>query len=211
MYKSMNAPMKKIFGIGLVVLGVVVVIIGSVLYVKSRTNSDTQNTLANTPVQNGTGSPSSSTSRHNRVAPAGMKVYENSSYKFSLIYPLSYTTNKLYSIWGNPASGDAAPNREFGINKGTETIFAISVYEKVSDTKKIAELRQKIIAQKTISNGTKASILKGYEHNLLIDSKDFVYIIYSSYADKNSALSQDQNLPEWQQYQDILSSLVIWH
>ena len=79
----MNTQMKQMLVIGSIAVGVVIVVVASVLYLKSRTKNSTPNSA----VQNTAGSESGAKSNHARVAPAGKKVYYNDKFGFSLLYP----------------------------------------------------------------------------------------------------------------------------
>lgn len=197
---------------GVIIAFVVAVLLvggGALAYWLTTRSSDdaSNNTVAN--VTNSATNQTTTNTTQTREVPSGMKLYEKKDFGFSLYYPLSYDSNKDYSVWTANIQ-DSQNNFGFGINKFQETIFSITAYKKVEETDKIASLKTHVVSTTQLSNGLTASILASSQpEHYLIEKNNFVYTISSTYADKSAANQSDLNNPGWNEFDAILNSLVL--
>jgi hypothetical protein len=135
------------------------------------------------------------------VDTSNWKTYRNEKYGFELKYSKIYAENELYSIWTHPG-GAVDQLDEWGVNKGQETIFTITVYPKKKKTEVLQYFGHKVIDEQVTINGEVASKLlgMGVYDELIFENENYIYIIYSSFSSTTST-------PENQEFHNILNSL----
>ncbi|MCK5459746.1 hypothetical protein KAI52_01385 [Candidatus Parcubacteria bacterium] len=128
------------------------------------------------------------------------QTYRNKKFGFEVKYPKEYEKNKNYSIWKLDEGGMGLIS-EWGINRGQETIFVVSVYPKIKKTEVLNHFNHQILEDKVLLNNVEAKRLKGmgiYD-DLFIEQEEYFYIIHSSF-------SSNVNISEYQEYKNILST-----
>ena len=125
-----------------------------------------------------------------------------SKYDYSVIYPKYYGENELYNIWVGERGGAVGLLEEWGVNKGQETIFVISVYPKDNKSEILEYYGHRVLDEKVSINGKTANKLKGmgvYD-DLIVEDENYVFVIHSSFASSTDT-------PEYQEYNNILNNI----
>lgn len=133
---------------------------------------------------------------------ADWETYQNEEYGFSFRYPQDY--QKTANLWEFQQEGDLL--WEWGVNRGQETIIAISLYPQ---EKKEGVFQQygyqatgKIINLNNTVKGEKINMGNAADYDLLIDKEQVFFVISSSFT-----ASPDSE--EYKEYKTILDTLKI--
>ena len=129
--------------------------------------------------------------------------YTNEEYGFSLRYPAAYKEDKHYAIW-TAENSDVHLLDEWGVNKGQESIFVISVYPKKYELAVLDYYDHKIFDESVVINGKTANSLKvrGAYNGYLFRNNEYIFIVYSS-------LSGAAQTDEYKDYLNILNTLEL--
>jgi hypothetical protein len=133
------------------------------------------------------------------------QTYESEEYGFSLKYPERYLGDKFYSIWESENKDDMNLLKEWGVNKGQETVFVISIYSKGKKDFVLDYFNFSFTDEnKELKNNINANIITGglSDNGLLVEKNDNIYIIQSSFA-------SNSNLKEYDEFISILDKLII--
>lgn len=134
------------------------------------------------------------------VDTSNWKTYRNAEYGFEVKYPREYLDKVKYNIW--EASNDKiALLLNWGINKGQETIFAISVYPKHNKEELINSNQLKISNEQVSLPKVKVEIVKFPSFkSFMVESENYIYIIQSSFS--------EDYYNEYSEYRDFYAMLL---
>lgn len=128
------------------------------------------------------------------------EIYTDTAHGLQLKYPTHYKENSLYNIW-QTTNESIYLQQEWGINKGQETILAISIYP-AEQEKFVLEHFGYQLSGKTVPLANQLAAEQLSPEKLLIRQNGYLYIIYSSFASA-------PDTTEYQEYTAILENLQI--
>ncbi len=152
------------------------------------------------PVTNTNTNQPTNTNQVGEVDTSDWQTYRNEEYGFEFKYPEKYQITNGYSVW-DTEGGAADLKAQWGVNKGQETIFSISVYPKQEMDYVLDYFDLKVVNKKIVIN----SDLTGEKLNnsrVLLKGDSYIYIIYSSFIDIPSSA-------EYSELINILNTLRI--
>jgi hypothetical protein len=124
-----------------------------------------------------------------------------SNYGYSLTYPKYYKENKLYTVWGGEGGGAVGLLEEWGVNKGQETIFVISIYPKDKESEVLKYYGHQILDERVMIGGAAVNKLKalGVFDGFILENESYIFIIHTTFS--------PADMPQYQEYKDILNSI----
>ena len=129
------------------------------------------------------------------------KTYRNEEYGFEFKYPDYYEADSTYSVWNDSyVSSSTGLLFQWGVNKGQETIFSISVYpeNQVNILATIDESMFGFVGETVVVNNIIADKL--HYLRILVRHKNHDIVIYSSFMDYPKVF-------EFYEYKNILETV----
>ncbi len=129
-------------------------------------------------------------------------TYRNEEYGFEVKYPQKYKDKKNYNIWEGAGNRKIGELMSWGINKGQEGVFGISVWERGREDQMIKDKRIKPTGEKVKISNYEMERSDYYPMHFIYRNDSYIYLIASSYSEDYA-----KELDEHGEFYTMLKSL----